>query len=187
MESNSVSPMPELAPIAEFDKTPPTPPEDTVPLDDLPPPPNTVVNVQEEKEKEAAAEAKEKNYVTEKYVAAYLNRAAQSVSKQTCSKERGFLFKIHCFLCGHEVPADYNKKQIKHTPAKRNMVYLKRTLSMREKVMKLAEGRNDEYGQSVLRRLQQVDDLCAADAQYHFRCMRDLHHVPKSQNQLFLI
>lgn len=59
MESNSVSPMPELAPIAEFDKTPPTPPEDTVPLDDLPPPPNTVVNVQEEKEKEAAAEAKE--------------------------------------------------------------------------------------------------------------------------------
>lgn len=31
--------MPELAPIAEFDKTPPTPPNDEVPLDDLPPPP----------------------------------------------------------------------------------------------------------------------------------------------------
>ncbi|XP_056638316.1 lysosomal membrane ascorbate-dependent ferrireductase CYB561A3-like isoform X1 [Diorhabda sublineata] len=58
MESNSVSPMPELAPIAEFDKTPPTPPEDTLPMDDLPPPPTTVVNVQEEKEKEAEAEAK---------------------------------------------------------------------------------------------------------------------------------
>ncbi|CAH1103326.1 unnamed protein product [Psylliodes chrysocephalus] len=51
---------------------------------------------------------------------------------------------------------------------------------MRENVMKLAEGLNDEYGQSVLRRLQQVDELCAADAQYHFRCMRDLHHVRKS-------
>ncbi|KAG5881312.1 hypothetical protein JTB14_012546 [Gonioctena quinquepunctata] len=55
MESNSVSPMPELAPIAEFDKTPPTPPEDTLPMDDLPPPPTTVT-VQEEKEKEAQEE-----------------------------------------------------------------------------------------------------------------------------------
>lgn len=48
MDSNSVSPMPELAPIAEFDKTPPTPPEETLPMDDLPPPPTTV-NVQDEK------------------------------------------------------------------------------------------------------------------------------------------
>lgn len=55
MDSNSVSPMPELAPIAEFDKTPPTPPEDTLPMDDLPPPP-TAVTVQEEKEKEANEE-----------------------------------------------------------------------------------------------------------------------------------
>ncbi|XP_050310289.1 plasma membrane ascorbate-dependent reductase CYBRD1 isoform X2 [Anthonomus grandis grandis] len=62
MESNSVSPMPEnnaQAPMAEFDKTPPTPPEDTLPMEDLPPPPTnaTVVTVQEEKEKEAQAEA----------------------------------------------------------------------------------------------------------------------------------
>ncbi|XP_060528492.1 plasma membrane ascorbate-dependent reductase CYBRD1 isoform X1 [Cylas formicarius] len=59
MDSNSVSPMPECnsqAPIAEFDKTPPTPPEDTLPMEDLPPPPTTVT-VQEEKEKEAEAEA----------------------------------------------------------------------------------------------------------------------------------
>ncbi|XP_066248079.1 plasma membrane ascorbate-dependent reductase CYBRD1 isoform X2 [Euwallacea similis] len=59
MESNSVSPMPEQnaqAPIAEFDKTPPTPPEDNLPLEDLPPPPTTV-NIQEEKEKEAQAES----------------------------------------------------------------------------------------------------------------------------------
>lgn len=40
MDNNSVSPMSGelLAPIAEFDKSPPTPPED-VPMDDLPPPP----------------------------------------------------------------------------------------------------------------------------------------------------
>lgn len=56
MESNSVSPMPEpQAPMAEFDKTPPTPPEDTLPMDDLPPPPTTV-NVQDEKQLEAEKE-----------------------------------------------------------------------------------------------------------------------------------
>lgn len=40
MESNSVSPLPDnLAPIAEFDKSPPTPPDEVVPMDELPPPP----------------------------------------------------------------------------------------------------------------------------------------------------
>lgn len=52
MENNSVSPMPDMAPIAEFDKTPPTPPEEqTLPMDDLPPPP-TAVNVTDEKQQE---------------------------------------------------------------------------------------------------------------------------------------
>ncbi|XP_018335683.1 cytochrome b reductase 1 isoform X2 [Agrilus planipennis] len=49
MENNSVSPMPELAPIAEFDKTPPSPTEETaVPMADLPSPPKTM-SAQEEK------------------------------------------------------------------------------------------------------------------------------------------
>ncbi|XP_021939496.1 cytochrome b ascorbate-dependent protein 3 isoform X2 [Zootermopsis nevadensis] len=42
MDSNSVSPMPELAPMAEFDKSPPSPPETpplTTAMEDLPPPP----------------------------------------------------------------------------------------------------------------------------------------------------
>ncbi|CAH1374798.1 transmembrane ascorbate-dependent reductase CYB561 isoform X1 [Tenebrio molitor] len=60
MDSNSVSPMPDMAPMAEFDKTPPTPPEDTLPMDDLPPPPTTVT-VQEEKEKEAHRHYEEEN------------------------------------------------------------------------------------------------------------------------------
>lgn len=41
MDSNSVSPMPDTAPIAEFDKSPPTPPEETLPMDELPPPPGS--------------------------------------------------------------------------------------------------------------------------------------------------
>lgn len=45
---NTVSPMPEMAPMAEFDKTPPTPPEEEPPPGDLPPPP-TVVTVEKDK------------------------------------------------------------------------------------------------------------------------------------------
>ncbi|KAJ9593550.1 hypothetical protein L9F63_014890, partial [Diploptera punctata] len=60
MDSNSVSPMPELAPMAEFDKSPPSPPETpplTTAMDDLPPPPTaTSIPVSE-----GAQSANEKN------------------------------------------------------------------------------------------------------------------------------
>ncbi|CAH0721757.1 unnamed protein product, partial [Brenthis ino] len=49
MDSNSVSPMPELAPIAEFDKSPPSPPNEEVPMDDLPPPPATITQAEGKK------------------------------------------------------------------------------------------------------------------------------------------
>ncbi|XP_034840289.1 plasma membrane ascorbate-dependent reductase CYBRD1-like isoform X2 [Maniola hyperantus] len=49
MDSNSVSPMPELAPIAEFDKSPPSPPNEEVPMDDLPPPPATISQLEGKK------------------------------------------------------------------------------------------------------------------------------------------
>lgn len=51
MDSNSVSPMPELAPIAEFDKSPPSPPNEEVPMDDLPPPPATISQAEGKKMK----------------------------------------------------------------------------------------------------------------------------------------
>lgn len=51
MDSNSVSPMPELAPIAEFDKSPPSPPNEEVPMDDLPPPPSTITQAEGKKKK----------------------------------------------------------------------------------------------------------------------------------------
>jgi hypothetical protein len=50
MDSNSVSPMPELAPMAEFDKSPPSPPETpplTTAMDDLPPPPTASIPMNE--------------------------------------------------------------------------------------------------------------------------------------------
>ncbi|KAF5282911.1 hypothetical protein FQA39_LY17447 [Lamprigera yunnana] len=65
MDTNSVSPMPELAPIAEFDKTPPTPPAETLPLDDLLPPPTTItVQDKQNKEKLLSDQQKELLYMT---------------------------------------------------------------------------------------------------------------------------
>lgn len=51
MDSSSVAPVPELAPIAEFDKTPPTPPHDELPMDDLPPPPSAPALPDDEKKR----------------------------------------------------------------------------------------------------------------------------------------
>lgn len=51
MDTNTVSPMPEMAPMAEFDKSPPSPmelsPPATAPMDDLPPPPSTALSAEE--------------------------------------------------------------------------------------------------------------------------------------------
>jgi hypothetical protein len=61
MDSNSVSPMPELAPMAEFDKSPPSPPETpplTTAMDDLPPPPTANIPMVESAQSAAEKKAK---------------------------------------------------------------------------------------------------------------------------------
>ncbi|KAI5751426.1 hypothetical protein M8J77_007373 [Diaphorina citri] len=72
---NSVSPMPppDMAPMAEFDKSPgtPTPPEEqsqaTAPVDDLPPPPgSTTVTIDDGKVEKKKKEKKEKKNKKEK-------------------------------------------------------------------------------------------------------------------------
>ena len=45
MDIGSVKGMPEKAPMAEFDKSPPTPPDEESAPVDLPPPPPVAVNV----------------------------------------------------------------------------------------------------------------------------------------------
>ncbi|KAG5896552.1 hypothetical protein JTB14_030755 [Gonioctena quinquepunctata] len=42
-------------------------------------------------------------------------------------------------------------------------------------VLRLARERNDDYGPAIIERLAAVHDLRAADAQYHFLCMKDLN------------
>jgi len=81
-------------------------------------------------------------------------------------------------LCGEEIPPDYKTKQWKKPANKRNPVYPVRKLSVAEnklRLMLMARDRNDEYGRAIIHRVQSVSDLPAADAQYHFSCMKSLH------------
>lgn len=116
-----------------------------------------------------------KNYTTERSVAAYLKRAAQHIPKKKRSITREFSFKTHCFICGNQVATDHNQQQIKNPPNKRNMVYNVTTLSMREKVLSLVAGRQDELSQGIVTRLEPEHDLVAVDAQYHRDCMKALY------------
>ena len=84
-------------------------------------------------------------------------------------------------MCGEKIPPDYGTKQLKKPANKPNPVYPVRKLSVAENVLRLARDRNDEYGRAIIHRVQSVSDLPAADAQYHFSCMKSLHQPQMSR------
>lgn len=67
--------------------------------------------------------------------------------------------------------------------SRRNLVYCAQKLGLRDTVVQLTECRNDEYGRSILNRIQPVQDLVVADAQYHLKCMKKLYSSPKREGK----
>ncbi|GBP94287.1 hypothetical protein EVAR_99666_1 [Eumeta japonica] len=47
----------------------------------------------------------------------------------------------------------------------------------------LVRARNDDWGQAIVERLEQVTDLVAADAQYHNSCMKKLYQTPSTEER----
>ncbi|KAJ8891386.1 hypothetical protein PR048_010902 [Dryococelus australis] len=45
-------------------------------------------------------------------------------------------------------------------------------------VLRLARNHNDDFRRSIVHRVKPVNDLVAADAQYHLLCMKTLHQPP---------
>lgn len=126
-----------------------------------------------------------KDYIDEKCISASLKKAQQNTeTKPLRSRIPDFDFRTHCFLCGEEVPVDYAKKQIKKPPSKRNLVYPVRKLAVRENVLKLVKNRSDDFGRSVIQRIEPVTDLVAADAQYHVLCMKTLYLPQRSLHEI---
>ncbi|KAG5861006.1 hypothetical protein JTB14_026245 [Gonioctena quinquepunctata] len=54
---------------------------------------------------------------------------------------------------------------------------------MKNSISELARARNDDWGQAIVERLEQVTDLVAADAQYHNSCMKKLYQTPSTEKR----
>lgn len=72
-----------------------------------------------------------------------------------------FDFKNMCLFCA-EVP-DYNHP-------KRNPISLASTMKIKDNIIKVCNERNDEWGNTVLVRVNSVIDLVASEARYHKSC-----------------
>ena len=103
-----------------------------------------------------------KRYNNEKLMAVALRRGSDGTTSQLQLRfsRPTFSFKNHCFLCAAEITAEFISKQ-KQT---RNIVYSVRKLSMKNSISELSQALNDGWGQAIVERLEQVNDLVAADA-----------------------
>ncbi|GBP63216.1 hypothetical protein EVAR_89483_1 [Eumeta japonica] len=54
---------------------------------------------------------------------------------------------------------------------------------MKNSISELARARNDDWGQAIVERLEQVTDLVAADAQYHNSCMKKLYQTRSTEER----
>lgn len=121
-----------------------------------------------------------KRYNNEKLIAASLRRGSDVTTShsQLRSTLPTFSFRNHCFLCAAEITAEFIAKQKKTRLCDRKIVYSVRKLSMKNSVSKIALRRNDDWGRAIVERLEHVNDLAAADAQYHNSCMKKLYQAP---------
>ncbi|KAG5880417.1 hypothetical protein JTB14_003088 [Gonioctena quinquepunctata] len=66
----------------------------------------------------------------------------------------------------------------------RHLVFLVlvKTQKVDRNFLRLTRERNDDYGRAIIERLAAVPDLRAADAQYHFLCMKNLNRPRRKGN-----
>ena len=123
----------------------------------------------------------QKTYVNEKLIAAHVNKTEKqraNSSQQLQSLVPEFNFKTHCFLCGIQINEEYFAAQYKTKANDRDRVYSVRQIGVRDTIPKAAGARNDDYGRSIIQRIESVIDLPAADAQYHNICLKELYKRP---------
>ena len=67
-------------------------------------------------------------------------------------------------MCGIQINEEYFAAQYKTKANDR--VYSVRQIGVRDTILKAAGARNDDYGRSIIQRIESVIDLPAEDAQY---------------------
>ena len=74
-----------------------------------------------------------------------------------------FNWKECCFICGNKVSLD-------NRHCGREAVIQARTLTLKQRMLKICEERNDDWATEVKCRLNCCIDLVASDAIYHSEC-----------------
>ena len=77
--------------------------------------------------------------------------------------------------------AEFIAKQKWAHPRDSSIVYSVRKLWMKD-ISKVAKPRNDDWGRAIVERLEQINDLVAAYAQYHNSYMKKLYLAPTIGN-----
>lgn len=75
-----------------------------------------------------------------------------------------------CLFCLHEISEATFKEERKKPKDKRHKISKVTTITSRDTIIKAAQERNDEWGNAVKKRVENVIDLVAADAVYHQKC-----------------
>lgn len=83
--------------------------------------------------------------------------------------ESNFCFKNCCLFCGDVADEEAEKKKAKHL---RKIIYKVSTLTFKESLLKIANGRSDDVSKAVIARINFEHDLVAADAKYHSCCYK---------------
>lgn len=124
-----------------------------------------------------------KTYTNHRMILAATRKSIVDKTQETASRRSStpvFLFKNGCFLCGKDITDAWLQAEARKSQKDRDKVVLVQKLEVRVQVEALAELRNDAWGRAIINRIKAIDDLVAADAQYHASCMKKLYYRPKS-------
>ena len=109
-----------------------------------------------------------RNYCSEKYI----NQANRKHDLEQCSSSRGpstrqslgnmFQYNSNCLFCGH--PEKFSGRESLH-----QLIPI-RTMDFHNSIKQICASRNDSWSETVLGRIECVNDLHAADAVYHLIC-----------------
>lgn len=125
-----------------------------------------------------------KHYINEKLILAAIRRggAVQQPlpSKPPVTRSASlFDFKKHCFLCSEEVSEEFRKYKKKY----RKVVFEVKKNSVKDIVLTAIRNCNNEWGRTILQRIEYIPDLVAVNAKYHNGCMKQLYSSQVAQKR----
>uniref|UniRef100_A0A8D8TBE4 Uncharacterized protein n=1 Tax=Cacopsylla melanoneura TaxID=428564 RepID=A0A8D8TBE4_9HEMI len=127
-----------------------------------------------------------KLYINERMILAHLKRVQEGGGRPSCSQTVAGAgegpISVHPFkfkICGEAITKEFIAAESKRAVSEQNTVYVVRQLEVETTLMNAARARDDGYGRDLIDRIEHVQDLVAADGQYHIKCFKGLYARPK--------